>query len=449
MSSGVSPTRSVRARVEASGRDVRLLAPSDARWPVAIDTPRRAPISGNAPPVRERLGDYAVSRLRRRRDCLQGSSRIVTLVTPPRHALETAGAEPRSQQRDQEDERPQSSFADVVVGQQSLPTRAGDVAAEQELERDGETEPENTDSGERPGARSLESPDEERGDDRNNADANQAGELASRGLAEPRLPHDHADDPVADHRDQQHDPRGRGLHKDRHSFLPFRAQRTVASLVVSGPATSTGHDAVRTTRSVWVPKTRSEKLSWPLVDITIRSTLSSWARRVIASPAPPVAHAGGRGRRRSPAGRAVPGRRGPGRHDPYRPTTDALDALELLDELPLLELEELLFELLLELLDDLLELLDELLRLVDELEDETLDELELLLDRELELEADGDELDESVGSVGEPSVQPANVPTPAKATLPESSFKNSRRSSRCSTSFFAELNRELTIHPPA
>jgi hypothetical protein len=91
---------------------------------------------------------------------------------------------------------------------------------------------------------------------------------------------------------------------------------------------------------------------------------------------------------------------------------------------------------------DALELLDELLRLLDELEDgEALDELELLLDGELELEAGGGELEDSVGSVGDPVVQPASKPTPAKATLPESTFKNSRRSSRNSTSFVGEPNR--------
>jgi hypothetical protein len=87
------------------------------------------------------------------------------------------------------------------------------------------------------------------------------------------------------------------------------------------------------------------------------------------------------------------------------------------------EAEELELLLLLLLLEELLDvLLDELLD-DDELDDEVLED-ELLLEVEL------DEDDPS-GPVGEPSSHPAaSRPAPARATPPESSFKNWRRSSR-------------------
>jgi hypothetical protein len=77
------------------------------------------------------------------------------------------------------------------------------------------------------------------------------------------------------------------------------------------------------------------------------------------------------------------------------------------DELPLLELE-----------DDDEELLD------DELEDD-------MLEVELEDDVEDEELEEEMsGPVPPSSEQPGSIPTPAKATLPERIFRNSRRRSR-------------------
>ena len=102
---------------------------------------------------------------------------------------------------------------------------------------------------------------------------------------------------------------------------------------------------------------------------------------------------------------------------------ELLDDLELDDELDLLELEE------------LLELLDE------ELEDEELDELGTELD-----EVDDEELDGSVGPATDcPPAHPPSIPSPASALIPESSLRNSRRSSRSSVSVALESNGCLSM----
>jgi len=123
-----------------------------------------------------------------------------------------------------------------------------------------------------------------------------------------------------------------------------------------------------------------------------------------------------------------------------------LEELELLDEDELrLELDE----------DRLLE--EERL---EELEDERLDELEeeplLELEEggfdELELDADGEELDGDeledgvVGSVG--VAQPPNMPTPTSAALPDRILRNSRRSSRRLVSSSDGLESLSTISRP-
>jgi hypothetical protein len=95
-------------------------------------------------------------------------------------------------------------------------------------------------------------------------------------------------------------------------------------------------------------------------------------------------------------------------------------------ETPRSELDELDEELLLLEDDELLDV-ELLLELDDELEEELDDELLELEDED----DDGEELDDdSSGPTTSSSEQPANIPTPASATLPVRILRNSRRSSR-------------------
>jgi hypothetical protein len=118
------------------------------------------------------------------------------------------------------------------------------------------------------------------------------------------------------------------------------------------------------------------------------------------------------------------------------------DALELLDDLELDDELELLDDLELDDELDLLEL-EELLELLDEeLEDEELDEL----GTELDEVDDDEELDGSLGPATDcPPAHPPSIPSPASALIPESSLRNSRRSSRSSVSVTLESNGCLSM----
>jgi len=106
------------------------------------------------------------------------------------------------------------------------------------------------------------------------------------------------------------------------------------------------------------------------------------------------------------------------------------------EELLLLELE----------LEDPEEDDDELLLELDE-DDEELVEDELD-DELLELVDDVDELeDDTSGPVVLLSVQPASRPTPARATLPDRIFKNSRRRSRSASSSYG-IDGLTAMHAP-
>ena len=70
------------------------------------------------------------------------------------------------------------------------------------------------------------------------------------------------------------DSRLEALPTGRNSFVASPHAAILARWRRSTQATSTGHGAVRMTRSVWLPRTRSRRLSWPWVDITMRSALS-------------------------------------------------------------------------------------------------------------------------------------------------------------------------------
>ena len=118
----------------------------------------------------------------------------------------------------------------------------------------------------------------------------------------------------------------------------------------------------------------------------------------------------------------------------------ALSLLELDDEPPPPELEELLLEsssppwllLLLELLPPLLLLLllpPPLLELLDEPPSDDDEELDEAGGAELD-DAEGEDVGRSGPDTDSPVVHPPSIPKPARALAPESTFRNSRRSSR-------------------